>query len=282
MTIAKTMTAARPEADTPPANLTPEQQKAWDAYYEPAERGVPRRRTSKGKDLVRWQYNRYMHDYLGCVKAVDESVGRVLNYLDDEGLAENTIVVYCVRPGLLPRRARLVRQALDLRGVAADAAARPLARRDEAGQRRTRTSSRNLDFAETFLDAAGVPVPADMQGRSLRAAAEGRDAGRLAEELLLPLLRVPRPAHASRPHYGVVTDRYKLVHFYEPGVDYWELFDLKTDPKELTSVYGKPEYADAQKELKAELARLRTELKVPDPDPPETAIKVNPKKKAKE
>jgi hypothetical protein len=73
-----------------------------------------------------------------------------------------------------------------------------------------------------------------------------------------------------------------LVRFYEQGVDYWELFDRQTDPKELTSVYGKPEYAATQKELADELARLRTELKVPDPDPPETEIKANPKKKAKQ
>jgi hypothetical protein len=85
-----------------------------------------------------------------------------------------------------------------------------------------------------------------------------------------------------RRHYGVVTDRYKLVRFYEPGADYWELFDRKTDPKELTSVYGKAEYAAAQKELTDELARLRKELKVPDPDPPETRFvpkKNLPKKK---
>ena len=85
-----------------------------------------------------------------------------------------------------------------------------------------------------------------MQGRSLVPLLKGQTPGRLAEELLLPLLRIPRPTHV-RPHYGVVTDRYKLVHFYEPDVDDWELFDLKTDPQELTSVYGKPEYADVQK-----------------------------------
>ena len=76
-------------SSTPPAALTPEQRKAWDAYYEPRNEAF-REAKLEGKDLVRWKYNRYMHDYLGCVKAVDESVGRLLKYLDDEGLAENT------------------------------------------------------------------------------------------------------------------------------------------------------------------------------------------------
>ena len=135
-----------------------------------------------------------MHDYLGCVKAVDESVGRLLDYLDEEGLAENTIVVYCVGPGLLPRRARLVRQAVDLRGVAADAAARALAGRDEAGQRRTRTSSATSTSPRRSSRPPGVAGPGRHAGPQPGAAPEGADARRLAEELLLPLLRVPRPA----------------------------------------------------------------------------------------
>ena len=125
----------------------------------------------------------------------------------------------------------------------------------------------NLDFAETFLDAAGVPVPAEMQGRSLRAGARGPDAGRLAKGFYYHYYEYPTPHHV-RPHYGVVTDRYKLVHFYAPDVDYWELFDRQTDPHELRSVYGRPEHADVQKQLGDELTRLRRELKVPEHDPP--------------
>mgnify|MGYP002780272576 CR=1 FL=1 len=83
--------------------------------------------------------------------------------------------------------------------------------------------------------------------------------------------------HAVRRHYGVVTDRFKLVRFYEPGVEYWELFDRQADPKELTSVYGKPEYAEKQKELEAELTRLRAELKVPATDPAEAARPAKPR-----
>src|SRR5262249_1878866 len=130
----------------------------------------------------------------------------------------------------------------------------------------------NLDFAETFLEAAAVPVPADMQGRSLVTALKGATPADWRKSFYYPYYEYPGP-HSVARHYGVVTDCYKLVRFYEPAFNYWELFDLQKDPKELKSVYGAPEYAATQKELATELARLRKELKVPDPDPPETLIK---------
>jgi len=140
----------------------------------------------------------------------------------------------------------------------------------------------NLDFAPTFLEAAGVEVPKDVQGRSLVPVLKGQTPADWRKSFYYHYYEYPGP-HAVRRHYGVVTDRYKLVHFYQKPGDYWELFDRQTDPKELTSVYGKPEHAAAQKELHAELDRLRKELQVPDPDPAETIIlpKKNPPKKKK-
>ena len=117
-----------------------------------------------------------------------------------------------------------------------------------------------------------------MHGRSLVPILKGQTPGDWRKSFYYHYYEYPGP-HSVHRHYGVVTDRYKLVHFYEPGVDYWELFDLKTDPKELTSVFGKAEYAEVQSTLEKELARLRKELKVPDPDPAETQIKVKQKKK---
>jgi arylsulfatase A-like enzyme len=119
----------------------------------------------------------------------------------------------------------------------------------------------NLDFAETFLEAAGVPIPADMQGRSF-----------------VPLLRGEKPAdwrtsfyyhfyegvdqvHNVHKHEGVTNGRAKLIHYYP--IDEWEMFDLASDPHELTNIYGRPEHAELQKELHAELERLRSELEVP-------------------
>ena len=211
-----------------------------------------------------------MHDYLGCIKAVDESVGRLLKYLDDEGLAENTIVVYASDQGFYLGE----HGWFDKRWIFEESLRTPLLVRwpgvTKPGSVNADLVS-NLDFAETFLDAAGVPVPAEMQGRSLVPLLKGQTPADWRKSFYYHYYEFPGP-HRVRPHYGVVTDRYKLVHFYEPAVDYWELFDLEKDPQELTSVYGQPEYAKTQKELEAELTRLRTELKVPAQDPPETVI----------
>jgi arylsulfatase A-like enzyme len=130
----------------------------------------------------------------------------------------------------------------------------------------------NLDFAETFLDAAGLPIPSEMQGRSLMPLLKGQAPPDWRTSFYYQYFEYPTPHHVH-PHYGVVTDRYKLVHFYGDDVDEWELFDLKDDPRELRSVFDRPEYAQARKELEAELARLRKELRVPDPDPPASMIR---------
>jgi arylsulfatase A-like enzyme len=128
----------------------------------------------------------------------------------------------------------------------------------------------NVDFAETFLDAAGVPISAEMQGRSLVPVLKGQTPDDWRKSFYYHYYEYPVPHHV-RPHYGVVTDRYKLVRFYGPDTDYWELFDRQQDPLEMRSVFGQSDYAEAQKELTAELSRLRTELKVPDQDAPEAS-----------
>ena len=125
----------------------------------------------------------------------------------------------------------------------------------------------NLDFAETFLDAAGLPAPARMQGRSLLPVLKGETPADWRQSFYYQYYEYPA-FHRVRPQYGVVTDRYKLVHFYGTKDDYWELFDLKNDPLELRSVFGDPQYADTQKQLDAELNRQRTDLKVPEKIPP--------------
>src|SRR5581483_12003329 len=118
----------------------------------------------------------------------------------------------------------------------------------------------NLDFAETFLDAAGVKIPDDMQGKSLVPVMKGETPGDWRKSFYYHYYEHPA-VHNVAKHYGVVNDRYKLVYFYEPEFNYWELFDLKNDPNELKSVYDDPKYADVQKELHAELDKLRTQYK---------------------
>ncbi|SIO22625.1 Arylsulfatase A [Singulisphaera sp. GP187] len=278
MTIAKTMTAKDLKFEAPP-QLTPDQRQAWDAYYAPRNQAFEKA-DLKGDDLVRWKYNRYMHDYLACIKAVDESVGRLLKYLEDEGLAENTIVVYAADQGFYLGE----HGWFDKRWIFEESLRTPFMVRwpgvTKPGSVNTDLVS-NLDFAETFLEAAGQPVPAEMQGKSLVSVLKGRTPEDWRKSFYYHYYEYPGP-HNVRRHYGVVTDRYKLVRFYGPDVDEWELFDLKEDPQELRSVHGQAGYTEIQKELEQELARLRKELNVTEQDPPESVIRpATPKAAAK-
>jgi len=269
MMIAKTMDDTDLKFVTPP-QMAPEQLKAWNAYYEPRNEAF-RKAKLQGKELVQWKYNRYMHDYLGCVKSVDESVGRLLEYLEDEGLADNTIVVYSSDQGFYLGE----HGWFDKRWIFEESLRSPLLIRwpgkTKAGSVNKDMVS-NLDFAETFLEAAGLPVPAEMQGRSLVPLLNGQTPKDWRKSFYYHYYEFPG-WHSVARHYGVVTDRYKLIHFYEPEFNYWELFDLQKDPRELRSVYGQPEYAATQKELETELNNLRTKLKVTESDPPESLIR---------
>jgi arylsulfatase A-like enzyme len=248
----------------PVPGINPEQLKVWNAYYEPRNEEF-RKANPQGKDLVRWRYQRYMHDYLGTILSVDESVGRLLKYLDDEGLAQNTIVVYSSDQGFYTGE----HGWFDKRWIFEESLRTPLLVRwpgvIRAGSQNKDIVS-NLDFASTFLEAAGQPIPADIHGRSLVPLLAGKTPSDWRKSFYYHYYEYPGP-HSVRRHYGVVTDRYKLVRFYYPDVDYWELFDLQKDPRELRSVYDVPDYAKVQKELQEELARLRKDLNVPDPDP---------------
>ena len=265
MTIEKTMTPGDLKLNEP-SNLAPDQRKAWDAYYGP--RNAEYRKTKpQGKDLVRWKYQRYMHDYLGCVKAVDEGVGRLLKYLDDEGLAENTLVIYTADQGFYLGE----HGWFDKRWIFEESVRAPLLVRwpgvAKAGTATAKLVS-NLDFAETFLDAAGLAVPAEMQGRSLVPLLKGEAPADWRKSFYYHYYEYPQPHHV-RPHYGVVTDRYKLVHFYGSDVDEWELFDLKADPNELTNAIADPANAAVVADLKREVERLRAEVKEPAVTPRE-------------
>ncbi len=268
MTIAKTMTLGDLKL-VPPAGLTADQRKVWDAYYNPRNEAFKAAKL-EGQELVRWKFNRYMHDYLGTIKAVDESVGRVLDYIEKENLAENTIVVYASDQGFYLGE----HGWFDKRWIFEESLRTPLLVR-WPGTTKPGTVGKdivsNLDFAPTFLEAAGVPVPEAVQGKSLVPVLQGKTPADWRKSFYYHYYEYPGPHNVAR-HYGVITDRYKLVHFYEKTADYWELFDRTTDPDELTSLFGKPEVAEVQKDLETELARLRKELKVPATDPPEAAI----------
>jgi arylsulfatase A-like enzyme len=238
-----------------------EKHEAWAAYYEPRNAAFRAAHLS-GRELVRWKYQRYLHDYLATVRSLDESVGRVLDYLDANGLAENTIVVYASDQGFFLGE----HGWFDKRWIFEESLRTPLLVRwpgvTHPGSVNGDIVS-NLDFAETFLEAAGITPPREMQGRSLVPLLKGQHPQDWRTSFYYHYYEFPYPHHVQ-PHYGVVTNRYKLVHFYGDGENYDELFDLKTDPHELRSVYGEPEEAKTQKRLTHELARLRRELKEPD------------------
>ena len=271
MTLEKTFTKLDSKLVVP-NSLNEQQRKAWSAFYDPRNAEFDQANLT-GKDLVRWRYQRYLHDYLGCILSVDESVGRMLKYLDDEGLAQDTIVIYSSDQGFYLGE----HGWFDKRWFYEESVRTPLLARwpgvVKPGSENRHLVS-NLDFASTFLEAAGQPVPPDIQGRSLVPILRGQPPADWRKSFYYHYYEFPGP-HKVRKHYAVITDRYKLVHFYEPDVNYWELFDREKDPQELTSFYEDPAYAATRAELHTELARLRKELKVPDPDPPETIIRPN-------
>jgi arylsulfatase A-like enzyme len=265
MTLEKTITKLDMKFVHPP-NMTPEQTKQWDAYYEPRNAEVLKKNL-QGADLVHWRYQRYMHDYLGCVKSVDDNVGRVLKYLEEEGLMENTIIVYSADQGFYLGE----HGWFDKRWIFEESLRAPLVVRWPGVTKPhsvSKTIVSNLDFAETFLDAAGVPVPADMQGRSLRPVLAGEPPADWRQAFYYHYYEYPEPHHVS-PHYGIVTDRYKLVHYYGTGKDGADLFDLEKDPHELHSFRGEPGYEAIEADLEKRILQMRIELKVPGKEDPE-------------
>jgi arylsulfatase A-like enzyme len=264
MTLAKTFTARDAKLE-PPNSLNAEQLQEWNAYYEPRNEKF-RAANLQGRDLVRWRYQRYMHDYLATVRAVDESVGRILDYLEKEGLVDNTLLMFSSDQGFYLGE----HGWFDKRWIFEESVRTPFLVRWPGVTKPGSVNKdlvANLDVAETFLEAAGVPVPAEMQGRSLKPVLAGRTPADWRKSFYYQYYEWPTP-HRVRPHYGVVTDRYKLVRFYATGEDYWELFDRQKDPHELKDVYADPAYAATRVELEKEIARLRKELKVPEETDP--------------
>ncbi|MBW7989650.1 MAG: sulfatase [Planctomycetes bacterium] len=256
MSIEKTMTE-RDLKLVHPRNLTAEQKELWDAAYNPKNEAF-RKANLKGKDLVRWKYQRYIKDYLRCIASVDENVGRVLDYLDETGLTKNTVVFYTSDQGFYLGD----HGWFDKRFMYEESLRMPLLVRYpqevKAGSIKNDIVL-NLDFGATFLDFAGVPTPPDMQGRSIRKILQGKTPGDWRKSMYYHYHEYPA-VHSVKRHYGIRTKRYKLIHFYN-DIDEWELYDLKKDPKEMKNIYNKPANSSLIKKLKAELKLLRKKYK---------------------
>lgn len=257
-----------------PRGLNADQLEKWNAAYGPKNEAFEKAKaTMSEKEIIQWKYQRYVKDYLRCVKSVDDGIGRILDYLDESGLAKNTIVIYSSDQGWYLGE----HGWYDKRWMYEESLRTPLLVRwpgtVKAGSRNEDIVS-NLDFAETFLDVAGVKVPSDMQGRSIVPLLKGESAKDWRKSFYYHYYEFPG-AHSVARHYGVTNGHHKLIHFYQKKE--WELFDLKKDPNEMTSVHGDPNYAAVQKEMEIELARLRKEFKVPEVDPSRPKRQKKPK-----
>ena len=210
------------------------------------------------KEKMQWKYQRYMQDYLACISSVDDNVGRVLDYLDESGLAENTLVVYTSDQGFYLGE----HGWFDKRFIYDESFKTPLLIRWPHMIKPGTTNDemvQNLDFAQTFLEIAGIVAPKDMQGESLVPLLKGNDTAWTRDAVYYHYYEYPA-VHMVKRHYGAVTKEYKLVHFYD-DVDEWELYDRKKDPQEMNNVYADPAYADIVKNMTAKLADLRIKYK---------------------
>lgn len=239
--------------------MTDEQKKAWDAKYEPENQAFIAKMKAgelSPEEVVRWKYQRYIKDYLKCITAVDEGVGKILDYLDEAGLRDNTIVIYSSDQGFYLGE----HGWYDKRWMFEESLRMPFIIRWPEHVKPDTTSTaliQNIDYGPTFLDVAGVEVPAEMQGRSLRPVLE--NAGQAVagwRDAIYYAYYENAAVHAVPVHDGVRTERYKL--FFFPRSREWQLFDLQADPLELTSFHADPEYKDIFAGLQQRYHDLRT------------------------
>jgi arylsulfatase A-like enzyme len=247
---------------SPPAGLVGPELAKWLAI-KPMTVTIEREGTMvtlTGEELVRWKYQRYMQDYLATVQSVDDSVGRVLDLLDSSGLAANTMVIYTSDQGFfLGDHGMYDKRFMYEESIRMPFLVRWPARIAPGTQ--SDDMALNIDFAPTFLDAAGLPSSQDMQGRSLLPVLLGRTPADWRTSMYYRYYHDPGD-HNTRAHLGIRTRTHKLIHFWKK--DQWELFDLVNDPYELHNLYGQPGQQALTDTLKAELARLKRDVRDED------------------
>lgn len=243
--------------------MNAEQKKTWDAHFTPLnEQFIQEFKAGKyddDKELARWKYQRYICNYLSTIKSVDDSVGKLLKFLDENGLAENTIVIYSSDQGFYLGE----HGWYDKRWMFEESFKMPFLIRwpgkIQAGMR-PQALIQNIDYAPTFLDAAGLPVPEAVQGRSLLPVFEaGEETPEDWRQSLYYHYWMHGSEHVVPEQYGVRTDRYKLIRF--PHTDEWNMFDLKNDPTEMKNIYDSHPKLGAT--MRKELQRLETQYDVP-------------------
>ncbi len=239
------------------ARLNDAQKKAWDTHYDPLIKKFINSHY-QGKDLAEFKYQRYLQDYLSCVRSLDNNIGRLIDYLNDEGLMKNTLVVYTSDQGMYMGE----HGWFDKRFMYEESFRTPLIM--HLPDKFSRTGDvdelvQNIDYAPTFLELAGVDVPEDMQGMSLVKLLNNQTVTNWRQALYYHYYEYPSE-HEVRPHYGIRTNRYALMHFYG-DMDEWELFDLKNDPHEMHNLYNESDYQGVITDLKDQLHQLQVTYK---------------------
>ena len=240
---------------TPPPYLNEEQLARFMESYGPENEAFLEAGLT-GNELAEWKYQRYVKDFLRSVTSMDKEIGRILKYLEESGLADNTIVIYSSDQGFYLGD----HGWFDKRWMYEESLRMPLIIRwPEITQPGSLNGYmvQNIDYAPTFLEMAGIPVPDDIQGKSIIPLLKGEKVKDWKDAVYYHYLAYP-DWHMVRPHYGVRTDRYKLIHHYTRNE--WELFDLEKDPDEMVSVYSDPAYSDIVKMMTTRLESERIEL----------------------
>lgn len=256
-------------SDGGPMNqLTPAEREVWDKAYHPKNMEfIEKIDQLSHEEIVNWKFQRYIKDYLRCIKSIDDEVGRLIDYLEKEGLMDNTIIVYTSDQGFYMGE----HGWFDKRFMYEESFRTPLIiRYPKAIKPGTKSNAlvQNIDYAPTYLSLAGVEKPREMSGVSLEPLFNGKTPSNWRTDLYYHYYDYPA-VHNVRRHDGVRTDRYKLIHFYGKGemrndedINCNELFDLKNDPNELHNLYGKKGYEKITKELETILDNYRKNLKV--------------------
>ena len=233
--------------------MTKDQLSSWRAFYGPRDKAFHEAKLS-GKELVRWKFQRYAKNYLRCVRGVDDSVGKIQDTLKDLNLDDNTVVIYSSDQGFYigdhgwyDKRWMYEESLMMPLIVKWPGVTKPDSRSDQMVQ--------NLDYAQTFLEMAGAEIPANMQGRSLVPILKNGKADDWRKSIYYHYYEYPS-VHMVPRHYGIRTERYKLIHFYQFGNE-WEMYDLEEDPDELTNIYGRADKKSLQIDLEQQLKAIR-------------------------
>ncbi|WP_081211935.1 sulfatase family protein [Salegentibacter sediminis] len=239
--------------------MTTAQRNTWNEAYRPKNDAFHEANLS-GKELAEWKGQRYLRDYLATVASVDEGVGQILDYLEETGLDENTIVIYTTDQGFYLGE----KGFFDKRFMYEESLAMPMLMqfpKEIKSGTEINALTQNLDFAPTFLDFAGAEIPQDMQGRSLKPLVNQTTSDQDFRNAIYYHYYDFPAFHMVKRHYGVRTHRYKLIHFYD-DIDFWEMYDLKEDPLEENNIYKHPDYVDIREQMHAKLDSLQEEYEV--------------------